>query len=303
MIAGAFSLMVVVNAVLIFAEGRTLLDAGRPDRALRARLVREAAPLGLSSVLASAYFMLDLVVIGFIVGERQLGYYAASVKILSILVTVPVLLMTAALPGIAGRAQSPGALGALAARLWHWLAAFALPLCVGTIIFARTAVDIFFGTGFTPAVALVRIVAASAVVALLSNVLGTVMVAQRRTRWILGQNACALVLNLGGNLLLVPRFGVAASAWLTLATEVFVCAGSALGLRGRLQPGPLLRATVAPLVATAAMLAVGLPLTSWPWLAIPAAVCAFAFALVALGGWPEEIRVPIPGRWKKAVIR
>ena len=46
-------------------------------------------PLGVASVLSSLYFTVDLVLIGFLISGPSVGHYAAAVKILTLVVTIP----------------------------------------------------------------------------------------------------------------------------------------------------------------------------------------------------------------------
>jgi O-antigen/teichoic acid export membrane protein len=299
-IAAATSLQFVANSVwmarvglrlLRHLEGRRgLLDGQRPSTQHRRTILAQSLPLGIASLLSSAYFTIDMALLGFVVSGPQLGYYAAAVKFLSILVTVPGLVVTAALPGLSVRVQDRDELASLVASIWHWLATVGLPLCAGTAVFAGSAIRIFFGPGYASSVRLLQVLAASAAVALASNLFGTILVAQRRSRWMLVQNALALAGNVTGNILLVPRYGVAAAAWLTLGTEVFVCVGAALAIRRTVSLLPAVRVSASPLLAVTAMMAVGVALGRWPVAAVAGACLAYASVLSITGGWPPEMR-------------
>ncbi len=288
-IAAAFCSLALINTIAVRVVAGRYLDAGGPTREARRRLLRMALPLGAASLLASAYFTLDLSIVSYLVSKQQVGFYAAATKALTVLVTIPGLVMTAALAGLSKTAADREHLGQLVARVWHWLSAVVLPVCVAVMVFAGRLVELYFGDDYRPAVGLVRILAASAIIALLSNVFGTAMVAAHRTRWLVVQGTAALVFNVAGNLLLVPRFGVTASAWLTVATEALVCVGSVVGIRGRLYFRPLIRRSLAPVTAVAGLVAVGVPLAGHVFVGIPASGLAFLFILVLLGGWPEDL--------------
>jgi O-antigen/teichoic acid export membrane protein len=294
-VAVAYTAVAVLNLAVMATVGLRLVDSGRPTAADRRILARRAAPLGLVSLMSSVYFSIDLVILGWLVSGRSLGHYAAACKVLTLLVTLPGLLMSASLPGLATTAREPEALAALAARIWHWLVAVGLPVCVAAGIFARPLVDVLFGGGYAGAVPLVRILSAAAAVALLTNILGTVLVARSLVRPLLAQNAAAIVLNVGGNLLLVPLYGVAAAAWLTLATEVFVCACALWTLRREMRVAHALLAGTRPAVAVAGFAATGIALTAWPAAAIPSATAVFLVLLVLLHAWPAELS---PSRWR-----
>jgi O-antigen/teichoic acid export membrane protein len=296
-VATALSAMLVVNGVIVTFVGLKLVDSATSSRAVRREMLLASLPLGLSSLLASAYFVLDLSIVGFLVSSREVGYYAAATKTLTLLVTVPMLIMTAALPGLASRAADRESLGLFSARIWHWLSVTVLPASVGLILFAPYVVTIYFGRDFSPAVPLVQILALSGIVAALSNVFGPAMVVTKRNRWLIVEGTVALAFNVGGNLTLVPRFGVTASAWLTVATEIGVCAGSAVGMRHRMVYAPLLRTSLVPAVAALAMIGTALALRPWPVVAMAVAVATFVIVTVVLGGWPVELPCPIPRRF------
>lgn len=288
-VAAVIAVTATVNALAVAVEARRMVDRGRPARSDRREVIGAAFPLGVASVLSTLYFSVDLVLLGLLVSEEQLGEYAAACKVLSLLVVLPGLLMSAALPALAA-SRAAGCEDVLAARLFHWLAVAGLPLCVGAAVFARPLVDIVFGPGYAGAVPLVRILCCAAGVALFANVLGTLLVARAAARPIVLQNSIALVGNVGGNLLLVPRYGVTASAWLTLATELVVAAGSLGALRGRLALAPLIRPTLRPALAVVAAGAVGVVLSGDVLVAVPAAAAVFVALVAVLGAWPEELR-------------
>jgi O-antigen/teichoic acid export membrane protein len=292
-IAVAMSAMIVLNIVVVLVAGLRLLDEGAANLEVSKRMLADALPLGISSLLASAYFTLDLSIVGFLVSSKQVAYYAAATKSLSLLVTVPGLVISAMLPGMASKVGDPSDLGKLVARAWHWLAAVALPLCMGVLLFAPFFVRIFYGKNFTPAIPLVRILALSGVAALVSNIFGAALIASRRTRWLIIEGSAALVFNVVGNLVLVPHFGVTASAWLTVATEVGVATSMAFGLRGIIEFKWAIRVTIVPVLAMGAMIGVWALTDRWVLPSIIVSGLAFFAVLIVLGGWPEEI--PLPG--------
>jgi O-antigen/teichoic acid export membrane protein len=299
-VAATLSLGSILNTVAVARAGFRLVDGAPPTAADRRRLLTRALPLGLASFTASVYFTADLVLLGWLVDRSDLGEYAAACKVLSLLVAVPGLVMLAALPGLATAAQDRDALTALAARVGHWLVVLGLPLCVGAGVFARPLVHVLFGAGYDGAIPLLRILALAGAIAMLGNLLGTLLVARSVVRPMLVQNALAAVLNVGGNLLLVPVYGVTASAWLTVATEIFVCASSLYVLRGRVGYSALLNAATRPAVALVGMAATGAALQARPALGIPAAGLVFFLLLQRLHAWPVELQ---PDGWSRGIIK
>jgi O-antigen/teichoic acid export membrane protein len=265
--------------------------------------LRRAVPFGLVSFMTSVYFTIDLALLGWLVAGQQLGNYAAATKVLSLLVVVPGLLMNAALPGLSGAVGDRVRLTALAARLAHWMAATGLPLCVAAGVFAPQLIRLVFGDRYDGAIPLTRILVIAAGLALASNIVGNILGACGVVRPLLIQNAVAVVFNVGGNLLLVPREGVTASAWLTVATEVFVLTSAIVVLRGRIDLLAPLRAALRPSLAVAAAAIAGLALSSYPLVSLLAGTAAFVVAIVVLRAWPSELLPHRSGRAGRVLSR
>ncbi len=272
---------------------RRVAGHGPVSREHAREVIRLSAPLGLVSFLASAYFLLDITIVGYLVSSEELAPYAAAVKVLSIVVALPALILGAALPAMSVQSQDRKGMSELAGLLWHWMAATLVPLSVGIFVFAPYLVRLLFGPSYASAVPLLRILICAGVVTFLSAIVGNILVARRRASAMLLQNSGAVVFNVTGNILLVPLVGVVASAWLTLGTEVFVCAASAFLLRGSLNPRPMFKKTWRPVVAMAGIVAAAA--IPQPLVAVVVAIALFVGLMTALRAWPAEF--PLLGRF------
>jgi O-antigen/teichoic acid export membrane protein len=286
----------IVNALLVGLVGRRLIGVSRPAATQVRQFLKWALPLGYASFLSSMYFTIDLVLLGWLVSSTQVGEYAAAVKFLNLLVLIPGFVMAAVFPGLSSLREDREGRSELVARIWHWLVAFGLPVCVASAVFAPVVIHLAFGHGYSASIGMFRVLSAAAAVALVSNVLGVLLSSLAIARRQVIQNTVAMIFNVAANILLVPRFGPIASAWITLATELLVACGSLLALRGRIDLGPSLALSRRPLVACGVLGAVGLLLGGTPAVAIPASIFAFVVALVALRGWPVEFAIALPKR-------
>jgi O-antigen/teichoic acid export membrane protein len=292
-VAATFTLGTIVNTLWVAARGVRLIPPARADRQMRRDLIGSSAGMGMSSLMATVYFGLDVVVLGWLVGPAALGQYGAGVKILSLLVSVPGLVMSAVLPGLSVEADEPSAFGALAARVWHWLLVAGLPAVVGVAVFAGPVVSVVFGPAYRGAVVPLRVLSLAAGLALASNLTGILMMSRRLVRPQLTQNTVAIVLNFAGNLALVPRYGIVAAAWLTVLSEAVVVGGGLISLRGTIDLRGVLGVTVRPagVLLGAAAVAEALLVISTP-LAVVAYLVAVGAGLVGLHAWPAELRRP-----------
>ena len=297
-LACVLTIMSIINCLVLAVVGMRIVDAQRGDRPTRMHMLHESLPLGLGSLLASAYFMLDLTIVSFLVSSHEVANYAAATKFLSFLVVIPGLTITAVTPGLSAHAKNPAQLARVVASVWHWLAVSAVPLCVGVALYSHLLVRLYYGKSYAEAAPLLEILAISGVVAVASNVFGAAMVVTHRQRWLMIQGGLALLFNVTMNLLLVPHFGVTASAWLTVATELLVMSGAAFALRHTFSGSPMLRASISPAIGLAAMVATWAVTRQWPIPSIALAGTAFVVALGLTGGWPVEF----PAIWPKRFV-
>jgi O-antigen/teichoic acid export membrane protein len=294
-IAGALCACTCLNTITVAVLAHRMVGLARVNHRDRLGILRLALPVGIASLLASLYFTIDQVLLGWLVPSHELGYYAAAVKLLSLLVMVPGILMVAAMPGLARSAADREMLSRFAGTLSHWLAVTALPLAVGLLVFARPAIDLAFGHAYAPAIPLLRILMAAGVVTLASNVLGNVLMSLAVIRIMLVFNVISLAVNVAGNIVLAPRYGVTASAWLTLGCELLVAGYGVVVLRRHVSYRAVLARVWRPVVATLIGAVVGLLLGPSEPYAIPLAAAAFLAAVSALRAWPMEL---VPARWR-----
>ena len=293
-VAAAFSVGTIVNTISVAVRGHAIVAPRGAGRGERRDVIRLSSGMGISSLMATVYFGLDLVILGWLVSSAQLGDYAVAVKVLSILVLIPGLVMSAVYPGLSEAADDPAAQGRLAARVWHWLIVAGLPGAVGIAVFAAPIVLGAFGAPYRRRNLQPARLALAAVLALASNFTGIVMMSKKLVRPQLLQNAVAIGVNLAGNLILVPRFGIIAAAWLTVGAEAIVVAGGAWTLRSRLEISPILRVSARPLgVVALAALAGETGLQQSSLAGVLAYLATLALGALLLGAWPAELALPV----------
>jgi len=296
-IAGASGFAMCVNQIVGTRLAWPLVNRAPANPAQRRSIVKMALPLGVASIIASLYFTIDQVILTWLVPAAALGHYAAAVKLLTLVVTIPGFIMQAGIPALSKASDSRDELSDVAGRLAHWIAASALPLCVGLVVFAKPVVQVVYGDAYLASVPLLRILMLAGTFSLAANVLGIVLSALSIVRPQLIFNTITLGVNVLGNILLVPRYGVMASAWLTVACEAIVVSYALLVVRDRVWLSRMIAAPARMLLATAGAAVVGLVLGGSPLLGVPAAVALFVVLVVALGAWPSDLT---PARYRRA---
>ncbi len=288
-LAAVLSAFTCLNGAIVTILARRLVRPKRPRKGELWQILRMALPIGCASILASLYFTIDQLILGWLVPPRALGHYAAAVRLLAIAVMVPGFVMAAGLPGLARTAHDRLSLSRFAATLSHWIAVTALPMCIGLAVFAHPAIHLVFGASYGDSAALLQVLMIAAVLALVSNVLGITMISLSIIRPQVIFNSISLAINVIGNILLAPRYGVLASAWLTVGCEALIVSYGLVTLRRRVSYRMLLAKVWRPVAATALAVVPGLLLGAYSPYAIAASLAAFVIVMFALSAWPTDL--------------
>ncbi len=183
------------------------------DRACFVELGREIPVVGSIPVLNSLYWRLDTLLLTWLRGLVDVGYYSASTRILDI---------TRNLPQAYARALYP-----LLSRLHHekdpeferlsrdsivWIVVTTMPLALATFSLAPWIIPILYGEHMSPAIHGLQIIAWLIIPYALTNTLAQILFASGNQALDLRVNAAAVLANLTLNLALIPHWGFVGAA-------------------------------------------------------------------------------------------
>ena len=201
-------------------------------------LQRQALPFGAFVVVLYLYSYADTVMLGVIRGDEETGLYNAAYRIYEGLANVGQVLQTVLTPRLsrhyaASRGAAHGRLargGLLAGGL------LALPIAALGFVLAGPAVTLLFGSAYAAAGGVLQLLAAGFVVVFPLCALHAVALSAGASGWLLRTAVIGCVLNVGLNLVLIPRFGMHGAAAATVAGEAVSMTVLAWGLRSYLRP-------------------------------------------------------------------
>ncbi|MHC5212085.1 MAG: oligosaccharide flippase family protein [Planctomycetota bacterium] len=266
-------------------------DATREERR---RLWSESWPAGVSLTMAAVYYHIDAVMLRPMVGEVAVAHYGAAYRLMGFVLMVPVLFSQVVFP--------------VFSRLWGAGPAALRP------VFENTAAFLLgLGVLVPPVVWLVRhdvmalifppeYAAGGQSLGILSLAIVLVfgayphvlaLLAAGEQRLMMRLSITGAALNVGLNLVLIPRLGISGAAWATVATEGFILASTAWAVRRRtglaLPPSRLARPAACATFSALALLAL-LPLLDGPvaW-RVGAGLAAGLAALACSGLLPLKL--------------
>lgn len=255
-------------------------------RTLRPLLVA-ALPLGLAGLCVTAYYKVDGIILFEMKGAEQAALYAGAYRFLDVLQLFPIAVLAMLLPLLSSlrrRKSADAAASAVQAAL-VLLVLIAAPIVVGGALLSRRIVELVYGPDFAASAQLLTILLPT----FLSICLGYVftgLVLSGGSLWPYAVVAgVAAILNVAGNVVVIPEFGATGAAWLTLVTEFSVMTAVAAIARRRVAVELPWERWLRTALATTAMAAAIVVLPQWLplWLVLATATAVFASAAIVFG--------------------
>lgn len=186
------------------------------------------------SVATTVYTNMDSVMLGFIKGTTENGYYDAAVKIKNILVGFVASLGTVLLPRVSyyieiGRKEE---FKRITQKALKFVFLLACPLCLYFIIFARPSIYLLSGELFEKAVLPMQIIMPTLIFIGLTNITGIqIMVPLGMEKQVLYSEIVGAIINIAVNCILIPELGATGAAVGTLFAEISVMIVQVIVLR------------------------------------------------------------------------
>ncbi len=288
---------VTTGASVLLARRSVSIRAGS-SRQLWRPLMRVGLGVGAAGILVTLYVKLDQVLVFELAGAHEAGLYGAVYRILDQIQFIPISVMTTLFPLIASAYPGdPLRVRTLFQTAGEYLTMASLPVLAFTAVAATPIVQLLFGPAFAKAAPALPILMGAFVSISFGYLAGNMVVILELQKKFFRYAALGLLVNASLNLVLIPRYGFLAAAWITLVTEVIVMSltmrAVLRGLAMRPSYGRLLRTLVAALAMVAPT-----------WLARDAGAPLYALVVVAAVSYPTlllALGVLTPGELRAAL--
>lgn len=222
-IFGFYVLIGLVDVFLYLVMARRL---SVPRFELRFPLLRNMIFFGIPFAFISGFEMLiakiDVVIQKFFLPFAEIGYYSAAYRFLDFLTFIPAVIAVSLFPFISEfKDLRVREVSSVFNRLVRYSAIFALPIGIGGSMLASSIILTLFDAGYQKAIIPFQILIWATVLTIIYSV-PNVIVLVKKTRAAVVTLGVATILNVIGNWILVPRFGILASAWLTVVSYLLV---------------------------------------------------------------------------------
>jgi O-antigen/teichoic acid export membrane protein/glycosyltransferase involved in cell wall biosynthesis len=186
-------------------------------------MLRTAFPLGLAAILNIMYYRIDVPLLGLLTSSTQVAIYTSAYRFLDVLTLLPASMQAVALPQMSALYKRSVKSLTIYSQNYLDLAVIGGPT-LGLILSAsaRPALHLLYGGRYDVATPTLQVLAWAGAATLVTNVFVPLMITINKSRAMVAVTLIGLAVNLGLNLLLIPRFGPLGSAYATLATEIAV---------------------------------------------------------------------------------
>lgn len=265
-----------------------------------------------TSAAINVYTNLDVVMLGFMKGDRDVGYYNAAIKVKTILVTLITSLGTVLLPRLSYYVKKgeDEAFYRMIGKAVSFVVLAGTPLTVYFGMFAKESILFLAGEDFLGAVAPMAILMPTLLLIGLSNITGIqILTPRNREKQVLYSILCGAGIDFLLNLVLIPRYSSSGAAFATVAAEFAVLAIQCIYLKEilkkiteKVRPGKVLAATAASCGAGAGAKVFAASLSPFPALAVSACVF-FGIYGAALLAVKEETTRELAGSFLEKIRR
>lgn len=216
--------ILIAKTIVIIFSYPTAVNLIKPKITINWAVVKKifiaVLPLGIQLSLFTAYDQaVDSFIIKNYLGTGQVGIYGLAYRIYANLVLPAYYLNSTILPLLSGETAKSKKSFKIGLGLTIIGAGIVF---LSTFAFSGWVVNFISGPVFSPSAGILRILSVSLIFAYLNHINGFFLIARDRQIESLAISAIALTWNTVFNISLIPEFGVAAAAWVTVSTEALV---------------------------------------------------------------------------------
>lgn len=187
------------------------------NKTLAYGILRDSWPLMLASVAGFIYLRIDQVMIGWLMGNREVGLYAVAVRLVEVWYFVPSIICGSLFPAIVNAKKiSPVIYKKRLKGLYLLMAGIAVVIAIPSTILAPLIISLLFGQEYLAATGILQIYVWSSVGLFLGSAITQYFLSENHTLTTFYFNFFSMLTNVVLNLILIPRIGLIGAALATL---------------------------------------------------------------------------------------
>lgn len=214
----------VVNAIINIAYSRKYVSFSFRNINLK-KYIKPFVTLGSYQILTSMYTTLNVVILGFMTNDVQVGYYSTAIKLYTIIISLYTAFTSVMMPRMSSLLNIGEMKGAkvLVSKSFNLLYCFSIPMIMLTVAFAPSIIHILAGEGFQGAVSPMRIVMPLMLIIGIEQILiYQILMPLNQDKSVLINSVIGACAGLILNIILVRKFECEGSAMAWIGSELAV---------------------------------------------------------------------------------
>ncbi len=186
-------------------------------------IVASAWPFAVTGALGILLTNMDVLIISWMRSASEVGIYSAAIRIIQVLYLIPAILQISALPILARLANKDNArFRAALERAVGLIFLVSIPLAIGGVILGMQIMGFVFGAAYIPGSLAFKILMITMIVDFPAGIISSAIFAYDHQKSLIIASLIGGVMNVIFDILLIPSFGMAGSAFGTLLTQILV---------------------------------------------------------------------------------
>lgn len=198
--------------------------AGRENDTISIKeIFLQSMPLGIIILFTFIYFRIDAVMLYYLRGESETGWYSAAFKLVEALLLLVDAVRNALFPLLSKTyGKEDGQFRQIWREATRYLFILSLPMAFGTAVLAPRLIDLLYGNSFRAAGGSLQALGLALPLFVLNSLLSNILISANKTGNILRAVSAGGAVNIALNCLLIPAWGSLGAAYATCLTEILV---------------------------------------------------------------------------------
>ncbi len=188
-------------------------------------IISKSYLIGLSSVFALLYLNFDVIMLGFMKNNFDVGIYNSAIKIFLILVIPFAIIFSSFYPSLSKsyNDKSNNNIGKIFVRYFNYQIITGVTIMTLSLIFSPLIINLFLGGKYIPSIIPLRILSINILIVSISFAFGNPLIAWRKQKYHTISLAAGALTNIGLNFILIPQYSYIGAAYATVVSEIVVC--------------------------------------------------------------------------------
>lgn len=214
---------IILGAVfmIIFFLRQKMLLVWCPKVDTACRLLRESWPLILSGLAVMTYMRIDQIMLGQMLGNKEVGLYSAALRFSEIWYFIPIGIISSVMPSLTQvRSESEKIYYQRLQQLFNNLVRIAYVIAIPMTFFSTFMVTSLYGQEYSKSGLILAIHIWSAVFVFIGVGMSPWTINEGMMRWSLIQPTVGVIVNICLNTILIPIYGAVGAAIATLVSQI-----------------------------------------------------------------------------------